>query len=139
MGSRGSKFKAITFQKASYIYKDKKLIEQSMRNVLFSLHVIMIFMISSKSDAKKDNVDLTIDVNGERIVDASDSSKDVDPALVKQRAGCQKYLNPCVGTGQGNCCKGLRCMQHNPNKYCTNLAMKIEGRSGLNITIDIKQ
>ena len=56
-----------------------------MRNVLFSLHVIMIFMISSKSDAKKENIDLTIDVNGERIVDASDSSKDVDPALGKQR------------------------------------------------------
>ena len=42
-------------------------------------------MMSSKSEAKKDNDDLTIDVNGQRIVDSSDLDKDVVPALRKQR------------------------------------------------------
>ena len=42
-------------------------------------------MMSSKSDAKKDNVDLTIDFNGERVLDSSDSSKDARPALRNKR------------------------------------------------------
>ena len=53
-----------------------------MKKFIFSLLVIMIFMMSSKSDAKKDNVDLTVDVNGERVVDSSDSNKDVGRALI---------------------------------------------------------
>ena len=56
-----------------------------MKKFWFYLLVIMIIMMSSKSDAKKDNVDLTIDFNGKRVLDSSDSSKDVRPALRNKR------------------------------------------------------
>ena len=47
-----------------------------MKKFWFYLLVLMIIMMSSNSDAKKDNVDLTIDFNGERVLDSSQSLGD---------------------------------------------------------------